>query len=102
MLIVDVDAVYRSVSELGADGGLSVVRAGHRFIDVLILGWDLDVATGQDSMLDSGLAQTCWEVVRPQRNLLRGSGAFGTEVQVPDDAASQTRLLTVLGRRAPA
>jgi uncharacterized protein (TIGR03086 family) len=77
------------------------IYAGHRFIDVLIHGWDLAVATGQDSTLDSELVETCWEVVRPQQDLLRGSGAFGTEVEVPDDADSQTRLLAVLGRRTP-
>jgi uncharacterized protein (TIGR03086 family) len=74
------------------------VYAGHRFIDVLIHGWDLAVATGQDSTLDPELVETCWEIVRPQQDLLRGSGAFGTEVEVPDDADSQTRLLAVLGR----
>jgi uncharacterized protein (TIGR03086 family) len=77
------------------------IYAGHRFIDVLIHGWDLAVATGQDSTLDSELVDTCWEIVRPQQDLLRGSGAFGTEVEVPDDADSQTRLLAVLGRRTP-
>jgi len=76
------------------------VYAGHRFIDVLIHGWDLAVATGQDRRLDPELVETCWEIVRPQQDLLRGSGAFGTEVEVPDDADSQVRLLAVLGRRA--
>jgi uncharacterized protein (TIGR03086 family) len=78
------------------------IYAGHRYIDVLIHGWDLAVATGQDSTLDPVLVETCWEIVRPQQDLLRGSGAFGTEVEVPDDADSQTRLLAVLGRRASA
>jgi uncharacterized protein (TIGR03086 family) len=77
------------------------VYAGHRFIDVLIHGWDLAVATGQDGTLDPELVETCWEIVRPQQDLLRGSGAFGTEVDVPADADSQTRLLAVLGRRTP-
>jgi uncharacterized protein (TIGR03086 family) len=77
------------------------VYAGHRFIDVLIHGWDLAVATGQDTTLDPSLVDTCWEIVRPQQDLLRGSGAFGTEVEVRADADSQTRLLAVLGRRRP-
>lgn len=76
------------------------IYAGHRFIDVLIHGWDLAVATGQDRTLDPELVEACWEVVRPQQDLLKGSGAFGTEVDVPKDADSQTRLLAVLGRRA--
>jgi hypothetical protein len=46
------------------------------------------------------LVEACWDVVRPQQELLQGSGAFGTAVDVPDDADAQTRLLAVLGRRA--
>jgi len=76
------------------------VYAGHRFIDVLIHGWDLAMATGQDTTLDPGLVETCWDIVRPQQELLQGSGAFGSPVDVAADADSQTRLLAVLGRRA--
>ena len=76
------------------------VYAGHRIIDVVIHGWDLAVASGQDATLDPALVETCWEIVRPQQDLLQGSGAFGTEIEVPDDSDSQTRLLAVLGRRA--
>ena len=76
------------------------VYAGHRFIDVLIHGWDLAKATGQDTELDPELVQACIEVLEPQKQLLAGSGAFGTTVEVPDDADPQTRLLADLGRRA--
>jgi len=76
------------------------VYAGHRYIDVLIHGWDLAVATGQGTTLDPSLVEMCWEIVRPQQDLLTGSGAFGTEVEVRADADSQTRLLAVLGRRS--
>jgi uncharacterized protein (TIGR03086 family) len=78
------------------------VYAGHRFIDVLIHGWDLAIATGQDDALDPELVETCWAIVRPQLDVLQGSGAFGATVDVPDDADSQTRLLAVLGRRRDA
>ena len=76
------------------------VYAGHRLIDVLIHGWDLAVATGQDTTLDPGLVQACVDVIEPQKDMLAGSGAFGTPVDVPDDADQQTKLLAMLGRSA--
>jgi uncharacterized protein (TIGR03086 family) len=75
------------------------VYAGHRFIDVLIHGWDAAVATGQDTTLDPDLVQACWDVVTPQAELLAGSGMFGDHDDVPEDADLQTRLLALLGRR---
>ena len=76
------------------------VYAGHRFIDVLIHGWDLAKATGQDATLDPELVEACWTVINPQMELLAGSGMFGSRVDVPDTADSQTKLLAALGRRA--
>jgi len=76
------------------------VYAGHRFLDVLIHGWDLAVATGQDTTLDPALVDALVEVIAPQAEMLRASGAFGPEVEVAPDADAQTRLLATLGRRA--
>jgi uncharacterized protein (TIGR03086 family) len=76
------------------------VYCGHRLIDVLIHGWDLATATGQDATLPPDLVQACWAVVAPQAELLVGSGAFGTTVEPPADADPQARLLGVLGRTA--
>src|ERR1700745_3990685 len=39
------------------------VYAGHRFLDVFIHGWDLAVATGQDTALDAGLMRACQDVI---------------------------------------
>jgi uncharacterized protein (TIGR03086 family) len=75
------------------------VYAGHRFVDVLIHGWDVAKATGQDTSLDPALVATAWEVITPQIDLLRGSGMFGSELDVADDADPQTRLLAALGRQ---
>jgi uncharacterized protein (TIGR03086 family) len=75
------------------------VYCGHRLIDVLIHGWDIAASTGQDTTLDPELVEACFEVVEPQREMLAGSGAFGTPVEVPEDASRQTQLLAVLGRR---
>ena len=76
------------------------VYCGHRFLDVLIHGWDLARATGQDATLPADLVDACLEVVEPQRDLLAGSGMFGTVQSVPATADRQTQLLAILGRHA--
>ena len=74
------------------------VYAGHRFLDVLVHGWDLATATGQDTRLDPELVQGCIDVIEPQAELLRASGAFGAPIETEPDADPQTRLLAMLGR----
>jgi uncharacterized protein (TIGR03086 family) len=74
------------------------VYCGHRFVDVLIHGWDVAVSTGQDATLPSDLVEACWAVVEPELDELTGSGMFGTRVDVGPDADRQTGLLAVLGR----
>ena len=75
------------------------VYCGHRFIDVLIHGWDIAKSTGQDTTLLPELVEACWEVVEPQLDMLAGSGAFGSEHDIPDGADRQTQLLAALGRK---
>jgi len=75
------------------------VYCGHRFLDVLVHGWDLAVGTGQSTKLDDDLVAACLEVVRPQAAMLAGSGAFGSsDGTAPPDADPQTQLLMMLGR----
>lgn len=74
------------------------VYIGHRFVDVLIHGWDVAAATDGDTELDPELVAACWEVVEPQADLLVGSGAFGASREAPADADPQVRLLALLGR----
>jgi len=75
------------------------VYCGHRFIDVLVHGWDVATATGQDPRLPEDLVLACIDGVVPQAEMLAASGAFGTDVDVGTDVAPQTRLLALLGRR---
>jgi uncharacterized protein (TIGR03086 family) len=99
-------AAFEAPGALDAPCGVSYgpvpgsVYAGHRFIDVLVHGWDLATATGQDTALNPGLVAACLEVVTPQADLLRDSGAFATDVEAPPDADPQTTLLALLGRKA--
>jgi uncharacterized protein (TIGR03086 family) len=77
------------------------VYGGHRFIDVLIHGWDVAKSTGQDTTLEPELVEACWEVVEPQIDLLVGSGMFDGDVDAPAGADREaTTLLARLGRRA--
>jgi uncharacterized protein (TIGR03086 family) len=98
-------AVFREPGAMEAPCAVSYgpvpgdVYCGHRFLDVLVHGWDVAMSTGQESTLEPELVAACLEVVEPQLDMLTGSGAFGTPVDLPDDAGPQTRLLAVLGRR---
>jgi uncharacterized protein (TIGR03086 family) len=76
------------------------VYCGHRLLDVLIHGWDVATATGQDATLPDDLVEACIEVVEPQADLLIASGMFATGVDAAPDASAQARLLAFLGRSA--
>jgi uncharacterized protein (TIGR03086 family) len=97
-------AVFRRPGALDAPCAVSYgpvpgsVYAGHRFLDVLVHGWDLAVGTGQDSALDPELIEACQQIIEPQLDAFRSAGAFAPAVAVPADAGAQTRFLAMLGR----
>jgi uncharacterized protein (TIGR03086 family) len=97
-------AVFRRPGALDAPCAVSygpvpgAVYAGHRFLDVLVHGWDLAVASGQDDALDPYLMQACRQIIEPQLDAFRAASAIGPEVAVPADAGAQTRFLALLGR----
>jgi uncharacterized protein (TIGR03086 family) len=74
------------------------VYAGHRFIDVLVHGWDVAEATGQDTTLAPDLVEAAYELLLAEADLVRASGMFGEDLAVPDDADLQTRMLAFIGR----
>jgi uncharacterized protein (TIGR03086 family) len=74
------------------------VYLGHRFIDVVVHGWDVAKGTGQDTTLDPELVEACFTVIEPQKEMLFGSGAFGTDHEPEPGADRQTALLELLGR----
>lgn len=98
------EAVFRAPGAMDAMCAVSygpvpgAVYAGHRFIDVLVHGWDLATATGQDTTLDPDLAAAALAVVEPQADLLVASGAFAAPHGDPPDQSAQSRLLHLLGR----
>ncbi|MDQ1438861.1 MAG: hypothetical protein QOK43_2490 [Acidimicrobiaceae bacterium] len=74
--------------------------ARHRLLDVVVHGWDLAKATGQDTAMDPDLADACWEIVDGEREMIVDTPYFGKPLDVGDDADTQTRLLALLGRHA--
>ncbi len=98
-------AVFRAPGALDAPCAVSYgpvpgsVYCGHRFMDVLVHGWDVAKSTAQDTTIAPELVEALWAVVAPQRDMLVGSGAFAV-VEIPDAADRQTELLALLGRVA--
>jgi uncharacterized protein (TIGR03086 family) len=76
-----------------------LIYCGHRFVDVLIHGWDLAVATSQDSTLDPDLVAAAYDLLQDQADMVRASGMFGDDLSVPDGAGAQSRLLAFIGRQ---
>jgi len=74
------------------------IYCGHRFLDVLVHGWDIAASTGQSTALDPELVEAALEVAEPQIELLVASGMFGTRAEVAAGAPEEERLLAMLGR----
>lgn len=72
------------------------------FADLLIHGWDLSVATGQDRRLDPELVDACARWFAGVADGYRQAGAVGPRLDVPNDADPQERLLAAFGRPSPA
>lgn len=76
-------------------GQLLIVPSG----DIVVHKWDLAKATNQDTSLDSGLAEVCYQALLPVASGGRDQGLFGPEVSVPANASIQDKLLAFTGRQ---
>jgi uncharacterized protein (TIGR03086 family) len=84
----------------GLLGRTTVENTIDRFLgfDLVVHGWDLARATGQDETMDPSEVERIWGMAESLGDNLRRSGVCGPEVPVPDDAPLQDRLLGALGR----
>ncbi|WP_204039023.1 TIGR03086 family metal-binding protein [Acrocarpospora phusangensis] len=73
--------------------------------DMVLHGWDLAKATGQDPTIESADIQSMWPTVQHVPAEFRipeafgpGIVVYGPEVKVPEDSTLQDRLLGLIGR----
>lgn len=66
--------------------------------DLVVHGWDLARATGQDEAIDPAEVARIRADAEAWGDMARAPGVFGPAVQPPADADEQTRLLAFLGR----
>ena len=112
----DVEAVLGDPELAGmecdtANGRMTVEQQIDQVVsdDLVLHGWDLARATGQDDTIDPEDVERLWSMTRaiPPELMERyrtpgafgpGVEVFGPEVEVPEDAPLQDRLLGLIGR----
>ena len=68
--------------------------------DLVVHGWDLARATGQDETIDPDEVTRVFQAAQGWGEAGRSPAVFGPALQPPPDADEQTRMLAFLGRRA--
>jgi len=71
---------------------------GIAFADMLLHGWDVARATGQDATMPDGLAKAAYDVIHGRFTDEQRKGVFKPEIPVGADASAQERLLAYTGR----
>jgi uncharacterized protein (TIGR03086 family) len=71
---------------------------GIAFSDQLLHGWDLAMATAQDTTMPEGLPEVAYEMIHGRFTDDQRTGVFAPEITVADDASAQQRLLAYTGR----
>jgi uncharacterized protein (TIGR03086 family) len=66
--------------------------------DAAVHGWDLAKGIDGDTDIDGETAALLLEHWSEREAMVRGSGVFGDQVDVPAGASAQDRLLALLGR----
>ena len=67
--------------------------------DLVVHGWDLARATGQDEAMEPGDVERVQASVDAMGDVMRSNKVIGDPVQPAPDASAQDRLLAALGRR---
>jgi uncharacterized protein (TIGR03086 family) len=86
----------------GKFGRSTLSKAVDGFIcfDLVVHGWDLARATGQDEHIDSAELDRARREIEARGDAARAPGVLGPELAPAPGADEQARLLAFLGRRA--
>jgi uncharacterized protein (TIGR03086 family) len=82
-----------------ADANQAGMTMGIAFVDQVVHGTDLAKATGQDATIPADLAEAAFGMVNGRITDENRGKAFKPEIDVPDDARTQDKLLAYLGRK---
>ncbi len=86
---------HMSFGDIPAPAAVSI-----HFLDIVVHGWDLARATGQDTTIEPDLAAEALDIshglLSPE---LRDTGVFGPEIPISDDNPLHDRLAAFMGRR---
>jgi uncharacterized protein (TIGR03086 family) len=99
--VADFDAATSdALHTFGQEGVLEKTgpSLGIAFSDLLLHGWDLARATGQDAAMPEGLADASYGMIHGRLTDEQRKGVFKPEVPVPADAPVQDKLLAYTGR----
>lgn len=81
------------------DGAMPRALVGDMgFVEVMLHGWDLARATGQDVTYDDAAGERAREIMEQIGANGRQHGVFGPQVEVPDDVEAFDRALALAGR----
>jgi uncharacterized protein (TIGR03086 family) len=87
--------VHMPFGDIPAGAAVSI-----HFLDIVVHGWDLARATGQDTTIEPDLAAEALDIshglLSPE---LRDTGVFGPEIPISDDDPLHDRLVAFMGRR---
>ncbi len=89
-----------TLSTFGAKGVIEKTgpSIGIAFSDMLLHGWDLARATGQDTTMPKGLAEAAYQNIHGKFTEEQRKGIFEPEVKVAADSSAQDKLLAYTGR----
>ena len=91
---------WHGTTHLGGPDGIPAATVGGMVVgEMLVHGWDLAHATGQQPSWDHDVLEFVHREVETSAELGREMGIYGPEIPVPADASLLHRILGLTGRQ---